>query len=318
MEIFFFYSFFKRKLSFQLEIDYFSIVTAKERPSHDPVSNKSPSQPMPAIIRKPIQSSASKSGDRDPTNDAVAAINKNKALTVTARSIAVPSTKVLPVTGVNNSITLSPIPNPSAKFTGSGLTIMNQTKINTTTQGRTLSPLSKSNSSSPIPMAITKVATNQTIAKSPTPLAKPNVLSSRNTNTTKTFVSVPKTSNAMSPVPTTTRVLNSNQSASPKILVQRTTAGFKPIVAQTKAQLQAAQSTNKTANNSIVQMTRVPVKSTQSTDRLSSIRPRIIGNRANTTITTIDTRKRPANEPIPGNQAKKLKPLNSNLIASVS
>lgn len=305
--------------------------TAKERPSHDPVSNtssvlnKAPSQPMPAIIRKPIQSSATKSGDRDPTNDAVAAINKNKALTVTARSIAAPATKVLPVSGVNNSITLSPIPNPIAKFAGSGVSItpqVNQTKMSIPTQGRTLSPLSKSNSSSPIPIAITKMTSNQTVAKSPTPLAKPNILSSRNTNTTKTIVSVPKTSNAVSPVPTATRVLNSNQSVSPKILVQRTApaSGFKPIVAQTKAQLQAAQVVNKTANNSIVQiMNRVPVRSTQSTDRLSSFRPRIIGNRANTTITTVDARKRPANDPIPAvNQAKKSKPMNSNLTASVS
>lgn len=289
-----------------------------------PVLNKAPSQPMPAIIRKPPQQSAVRS--TDPTNDAVAAINKNKALTVTQRSITSPTAKVGPVAGVNNSITLSPIPNSTAaKFSGSGLTItpqVSQTKLSTPTQSRTLSPHSKTNSSSPIPIAITKVSANQTTTKSPTPQTKPNVLSSRNTNTTK-IISVPKTSNAVSPIPTTVRVLSSNQSVSPKIIGQQT-QGFKPIIAQTKAHVQASQMANRSVNNSGVQINRVltSVKPTQKPADPSSIaRPKIIANRANTSITTIDARKRSANEPINNSEPKRLKrlkPLNSNLIASVS
>lgn len=272
---------------------------------------------MPAIIRKPVSTTLSKSND--PTNDAVAAINKNKALTVTARSVAAPSNKVGPVAGVNNSITLSPILNTSAKFGGGSVSItpqISQTKVNAQTQNRTLSPLSNRNVSSPI--AITKVTTNQTVTKSPTltPIAKPNVLSSRNSNTTKPIVHLPKSSNTASPVPSSPRVLNSSQSVSPKIVVQRTSPmQFKPIVAQTKAQVQAAAtlSANKVANNSGMQVNRVvtTVKPNQVT---SQVRPKIVGNRPNTAIAMVETRKRMANEPISLLQAKKHKPMvSSNL-----
>lgn len=280
---------------------------------------------MPSIIRKPVQSSTSKTGDAT-SFDAVTAITKNKELTVTPRHVTVSTAKVLPVTGVSNSITLSPIPastSNSTKFIGGGVSITPQAKVNITSQGRTISPISKGNASSPVPIALTKTTVNQSInSKSPTPAAKPNVLSSRNTNTNKIIISAPKTPSSSSPIPTGTRILSNNLSVAPKIVVPRaspsqTTKPF--IIAQTKAQLSAAQaSSNKqTANNSTVQVNRVLTAKPRQVEQISSLRPKIVTTRTN--AMPAESRKRLATETITIDAAKKPKPtLNSTSIASVS
>lgn len=278
---------------------------------------------MPSIIRKPVQSSTSKTGDAT-SFDAVTAITKNKELTVTPRHVTVSTAKVLPVTGVSNSITLSPIPastSNSTKFIGGGVSITPQAKVNITSQGRTISPISKGNASSPVPIALTKTTVNQSInSKSPTPATKTNVLSSRNTNTNKIIISAPKTPSSSSPIPTGTRILSNNLSVAPKIVVPRaspsqTTKPF--IIAQTKAQLSAAQaSSNKqNANNSTVQVNRVLTAKPRQVEQISSLRPKIVTTRTN----AAESRKRLATETITIDAAKKPKPtLNSTSIASVS
>lgn len=286
---------------------------------------------MPAIIRKSFQSGTK---GIDATNDAVAAINKNKALTVTARSVATSASKT-PVTDVNNSITLSPIPNLAAKFTGGGVTItpqVIQTKANTPAHGRTQSPLAKTNAPSPVPVALSKVNANQT-SKSPTAVAKPNVLSSRNTNTFNTFkptIITAKSSNAASPVPNSARIVN--QSAAPKILVSRTASlqsppnTYKPIVAQTKAkilsdgqaQLGSTQIIKTSVpNNSGLQVNRVIAKRPNNATSSQTIVKPIANNKMSDA--GVDTRKRISSEPILFERAKKPKSMiNTNSTASVS
>ncbi|XP_031623434.1 transcriptional regulator ATRX-like isoform X3 [Contarinia nasturtii] len=270
----------------------------KDKSPQNPISAtssvSSKSQPLAAIIRKqPIQSTSSKSVD--PTNDAVAAINKNKALTVTARNITPTAAAAAkpPVTGVNNSITLSPIPNNVSKYSGSSMTItpqVNQVKVHTPQQSRTLS---KSNSSSPVPLAITKVTSNHPITKSPIPMVvtKPNILSSRNSNTSKTLVSVPKLSNATTINTSGVRILNSNQSLSPKAGPRP--PGFKPIIAQTKSQAVAA------ASASIANKSGMQIKEVTS----------LAGQKPVNRPSPLDTRKRLANDPIALSPAKKPKPM---------
>lgn len=283
---------------------------------------------MPTIIRKSFQSGTKGS---DATNDAVAAINKNKALTVTARSVATSASKT-PVTDVNNSITLSPIPNPIAKFTGGGVTItpqVIQTKASTPSHGRTQSPLLKTNIPSPVPVALSKVNANQT-QKPPTTVGKTNVLSSRNTNTFNTFkptiVTAKSTSNAASPIPISTRIVN--QSASPKILVSRTSSlqssdTYKPIIAQTKAKVlsegQALLGSTQimktsTANNSGLQVNRVITK-VRPTPQQTIVKA-IVNNKMNDT--GIDVRKRLSSEPISFSAKKPKAMINVNSTASVS
>lgn len=289
-------------------------------------------QPMPAIIRKPIQSSASKASDA--ASDAVTAITKNKELTVTPRHVTASTAKVLPVTGVNNSITLSPIPTPASnatKYIGGGVSITPQslTKVNNSLQGRTISPISKGNASSPVPISIAKATTNQTNISKPSALTtKPNVLSSRNTNTNMVMVSTAKTTSPSTTFPTNARILNNSQSVAPKIGTPRTAAAAatatssssKPyIVAQTKAQVSASQTTNNrpAANNSPIQINRVLTAKPRPVDKSSLLRPKIVGNRTNTM--PIESRKRLANESVSIEPAKRQKQtMNSSLNASVS
>lgn len=261
---------------------------------------------MPSFIRKPVQMNATKAND--PTNDAVAAINKNKALTVTARSVNSPAAKVTPV---SNSITVSPILNLANKSSGVTITPQPVAQPKTAAQGRTMSPLA----SSPIPIAITKVTSNQTstTTKSPTTVVKPNVLSSRNTNTAKTFVTIPKTTNATTSSPTTSaRVLNNNQP-----VVLQATQRFTPIIAQTKAKALAQTSVsprvNRPANNSNLQVNRV-----QSLPQgLTVVRQKAGFNRPNVGVTMVNAKKRLNNDPIILDAAKRPR-TSSNLIASVS
>lgn len=255
-------------------------------------------QPLPSIIRKPTA---------DQTNEAVAAIIKNNHLTVTQRNIASPSVgsaKQPPIAGVNNSITLSPIPN---KLSGnSSMTITPQGKVISPQQGRTLSPMSKPNTSSPVPVAISKI--NQTVAKSPTnaTMSKPNVLSSRNSNTSKTLNSVPKPSNATTLNASNPRILNNNQSGSPKVSVAR--PQIKPIITSGKMSSTASAA----AAASIANKPGLQIKQVK-----SLAVPKIV-SRGNTTITsTVDARKRLNNDPIASNHAKKPKPLQSSVTASV-
>lgn len=285
-------------------------------------------QPMPAIIRKPIQSSASKASDA--ASDAVTAITKNKELTVTPRHVTASTAKVLPVTGVNNSITLSPIPTPASnvtKYIGGGVSITPQslTKVNNSLQGRTISPISKGNASSPVPISIAKATTNQSNNSKVT--TKPNILSSRNTNTNMVMVSQAKTTSPSTTFPTNARILNNSQSVVPKIGTPRTAAAAtassssnKPfIVAQTKAQVSASQTTNNrpAANNSPIQINRVLTAKPRPVDKSSLLRPKIVGNRTNTM--PIESRKRLANESVPLEPAKRTKhTMNSSLNASVS
>lgn len=260
---------------------------------------------MPTIIRKPAQANSAKS--TDPTNDAVAAINKNKALTVTARSINAPTAKPK-VTGVNNSITLSPILNSTNKTAGNSMSITPQPTVQgkTTTQGRPMNVLTKTNTAT-VPVAITKVIPNQLPTKSTSPVTKPNVLSSRNSNTAKAMVSIPKSSIPSSSAPTNARVLNSNQSVQQRIVGR--TQGLTPIIARTKTrgmvQLQTTPVNNKPVNNTNLQINRVQSLKTRQTSPI--VQPKIVVNRANTTITPITSNKRPATESINLDPAKKPK-----------
>lgn len=261
--------------------------------------NKTSNQPMPAIIRKP---NPSNTRPTDPTNDAVAAINKNKALTVTARSVVSPASKTPPVADVNNSITLSPIPNtPSPKFSGVSIA-----KTTTPTHGRTQSPLSKSNASTVVPVVLSKVNINHgqtTITKSPTPATKTNGLGTRktNTNTIKVSTAVPKIPSVSAGNSSTARTLANSSSLSPKVIVStRTTPSqpYKPIIAQTKAQAQAQ-------NNSAFQVKRVVSKPNQQT---------LTQQATSSAIATklsrfgVEMRKRAAPEPISIQSTKRTKP----------
>lgn len=276
--------------------------------------SRNSNQPVAAIIRKPIPSNTK---SNDPTNDAVAAINKNKALTVTARSVVVPSaSKTPPVTDVNNSITLSPIPIVSPKFSGGSISIA---KTNTI-QGRTQSPLSKT--ASPVPVALSKVNINHgqtTITKTPAPALKTNGLGSRNTNTNpnsntlKVSTAIPKTPNV--PAQSNTRPAGNNPSISPKVFVSsRSSQSFKPIIAQTKTNALSVQNSNKpSANNSpAFQVKRVISKTNPTLPPQSSA---ALANRLG--ARGVEIRKRPA-EPMQPQQIKRLKPLANNSLASVS
>lgn len=289
--------------------------------------NKSSNQPMAAIIHKPLQSNTKQN---DPTNDAVAAINKNKALTVTARSVVVTtaaatasSSKTPPVaTGVNNTFTLSPI--LSAKQTNNSVTItpqlVQQTKANTSTAQN---PLSKAAIPSPVPIAITKANLNQsTITKSPTPVSKPNGLGFRSANTGSrlsiTALKTAKTPTAASPsIPSTTRQTvnnnNSNRGVAPKVLVQTQTSPFKPIIAQTKAQALAAQNTNK-PNANVVSRTKPTTSVTQ--PHTTANANQLLASKLNSL--GVEMRKRPANQSIIGGTIKKQKIGNSSSSSSVS
>lgn len=262
---------------------------------------------MAAIIRKPPQPNTKPS---DPTNDAVAAINKNKALTVTARSVVATtaaaaatasSSKTPPVpAGVNNSITVSPI--LSSKKTGNSVTITPQL-VQQTAQ--------KASTSSPIPIALTKANLNQTtITKSPTPLSKPNGLGPRNSKLSITALKT-KTPNVVSPIPSSTKLISSNNNnnnsrgVSPKVLVStqtsHTKSPFKPILAQTKAQALAAQNTNKLMANVIPK----PKPTTSVTQQSTANANQILANKLNSL--GVEMRKRPANETISSATAKKPK-----------
>lgn len=291
--------------------------------------SKSSNQPMAAIIRKPPQSNTKQN---DPTNDAVAAINKNRALTVTARSVATTaaatapsSSKIPPVaTGVNNTFTLSPI--LSAKQANNSVTItpqlVQQTKANASTAQN---PLSKANTSSPIPIAITKASLNQTtITKSPTPVSKPNGLGFRSTNTSSrlsiTALKTAKTPNVVSSVPSSTRQINNNNNSrgvSPKILVQTQTtqmkSPFKPIIAQTKTQALAAQNTNKPNVNVVSKIKPIAPATRQQSNANAN---QIIASKLNSL--GVEMRKRPANDTNSGTTAKRPKTGNSSLSSSVS
>lgn len=252
---------------------------------------------MPAIIRKPLQSKQT-----DLTNDAVAAINKNKALTVTARSVPAPVSKTPPIADVNNSITLSPIPNLASKFGSSGVSItpqLAQTKAQSRIQ----------TNASPVPVAISKVNINQTtITKSPTPSAatKTNGLGTRQTNVLKVSTAMPKTSHTASPV---SRSLTAKPNTSPKITVPKpsvlTTApiNYKPIVAQTKAQAQ----TQGKANSSGLQINRIVSKHTS---------PQQMANKLSA-IGGLEVRKRSA-EPMNAIASKRSKPIGSSTTTSSS
>lgn len=254
-------------------------------------------QPMPSIIRKPAQSNHAKTND--PTNDAVAAINKNKALTVTARNINSPAAKVPPV---SNSITVSPILNLANKSSGVTITpqSVSQVKANTPTQGRTISP----NASSPIPSTMSKGAANPTATKSPAMAAKPAILGSRNVNTVKKVVTIPPS----------TRILNNNQP-----VTLQSTPRFNPIIAKTKEQVKVLSHTmsprlNKAVNNSNQQASRM-----QSLPQgLTVVRQKVVGNRPNPNVAIINANKRPATEPAFIDLVSKKARSSSNFVASVS
>lgn len=252
---------------------------------------------MPAIIRKPVQMGATKAND--PTNDAVAAINKNKALTVTARSVNSPAAKV--TTPVSNSITVSPILNSANKSSGVTITPQPVAQAKTSVQGRTISPIV----SVPVPIAITKTTPNQTGAttKSPTTVVKPTVLGSRNTNTN--VVTLPKSTNATASSPASSaRIVNNNQPAAAP-----STQRFTPIVAQRKVNVLT---NNKPANNSNIQVNRVQGLP----QGLTVVRQKPTVNRPNVSVATINSNKRPNNETIVLGTAKR--PRTGNLIAPVS
>lgn len=285
-----------------------SIAKEKEplrKPTQTPLSNKTLNQPMPAIIRKPNQSNAK---PNDPSNDAVAAINKNKALTVTARSVVALPSKTPPVADVNNSITLSPIPISSApKFGGVSI-------VKTPSQVRTQSPLSKAK---PVPASLSKVNINHgqtTITKSPTLATKTNGLGTRNANANanalKVSTAVPKIGGASTVNPSSTRTLANNSNVLPNVIVpSRASQSFKPIIAQTKAQAQAQ---IQAQNNSAFQVKRVTSKpSLASTQQASSS---AIANKLSQL--GVEMRKRPSAEPVSIQQPKRLRQtLNSTSVS---
>lgn len=286
---------------------------------------------MAAIIHKPPQSNAKQS---DPTNDAVAAINKNKALTVTARSVATTVPKAPPVAAdVNNTFTLSPI--TSSKPAGNSITItrqlVQQTKENTSSA---LSPLSKASTASPIPVAISKATLNQTTnSKSPTPVSKPNGLGFRssitNANTSTKSNTMPKIPNSRPTVSSsaTRATMNNNRTRAPiipsKILVSTQTSkspAFTPIIAQTKRAQQAltAQNTIKPNLNVVSKVKTASPIITQQQARANTFNntSKLLANKLNA-IGGLEVRKRPATETLSILTAKKQKNGN-NTTSSVS
>lgn len=278
--------------------------------------SKASNQPTASIIRKPPPMNPKRS---DPTNDAVAAINKNKALTVTARSVA---TTVAPVAataspssstskassiaaGVNNTFTLSPIPS-NRHAAGNTVTITPQpAQANTTatsTQKNTLSKVS------PVPIALSKASLNQTtITKSPTPGARPNGTKSLSITPLKPG----KSTNTMSPLSVNSRQIvnqksNNNPGAQPQILVSTQTSqskpAFKPIVAQTKVQ--------RVANANVVVKTKPMILAPKSTAKANQL----IVNKLSSL--GVEMRKRPANAPISSITAKKHKPASNSSTVS--